>query len=92
MQSPTSDRKDVLIDFEVAAFLERPSPRVLAAQAGSMAWAVATNRDWASRELVETWFASVLERMELGDDQSLWAIWRACLARRPSSRWRLRQR
>jgi hypothetical protein len=86
--SAASPDGDVLIDFESASFLRRPSLRAFAAQAGYFAWSVATNRDWVEPQVVEQWFAGLLQSFDRRDDSTLWDIWRKCFRDRQSLQWR----
>jgi hypothetical protein len=86
--SAASPEGDVLIDFESASFLRRPSSKAFAAQAGYFAWSVATNRDWVERRVVEQWFAGLLQSFDRRDDATLWDIWRKCFRARQSLKWR----
>jgi hypothetical protein len=86
--SAASPNGDVLIDFESASFLRRPSLRVLAAQAGYFAWSVATNRDWVPPTIVEQWFTELLKSFDSQSDEGLWDIWRRCFRARQSLKWR----
>jgi hypothetical protein len=83
---------DVLIDFEGATFLPRPSPTVLAAQAGNYGWALSTRTARASTELVQQWFEELLDQCELTGREDLWKIWSRYLVARPSVRERMRRR
>ena len=83
---------DVVIDFEGATFLPRPSPTVLAAQAGNYGWALATRTSRASADLLREWFVELLRQCDLTGRPELWDIWHRYLLARPSLRERMKRR
>ena len=71
LMHPLNSRQDVIIDFESATFLSRPSARVLAAQLGYFGWSVAVNRNWVERDEIVEWRDHVFHDLRIAPTKTL---------------------
>jgi len=82
MMSPEGPEKDLLIDFQYARFLPKPSPATLASQLGYFGWSVSTNHNWVGKEMRELWYAEVLAALDIPFTNKIREIIRVCEASR----------
>ena len=68
------DGEDVIIDWQYARFLAKPSKQILAAQAGYFAWDVSVRNRWIKPVEMDTWYQELLDYLNINDTTEMQSI------------------
>lgn len=79
-----------IIDFQYVDFLNEPSPRILASQAGHFAWDVVSCNGWLSEQDLQDWFIGLLGYLGMSATTELMQVFERTAARRYPIAERLR--
>ncbi len=79
----------IIIDFQYVSYLTKPSPVVLAAQAGYFAWDVCIKNKWIEKVIMREWFDELLNCLCLEPSRELITIFERTMTKRYSIKQRL---
>lgn len=85
----SADGELACIDFQYAAFFSQPVPENTAHMLGYFGWAVCTNREWCSRELMDAWYEETAGVLGFADNRQCRDIYLAALRKRQPTEKRL---